>query len=297
MSKGVFTRRKRVEFVPGEVTTGTPASGFVACGTGTRFPLKVTPGQYAQIVARVKDARLSGSSTTTFSFAEFKLEVVGTGMPADFYYGSESDVLVKRAYADTEDPPANHTEETKIWDGPHSNPTDTIPIDSLCAGYSEVGASDNLATGFTHYLESFAPPSTEDYDISGFVVGEESARYPAGALLIFGNQIAWVDANGSGNPFDPDNELYMEVFFECLSLVDIVDTYATTNMDYAPDMELAGELTLQLSGGTSVSCDLYGRYFEDATSTVANFTVTPVAWWPYAKPGGAVWDATTGGKL
>ena len=300
MSKGVFTRNKRVTFVPGEVTLGTPSSGFVACGPGTAFPLQVTLRQLAEILYRVKDARLSGSSTTTLSFATYTMEVVGTTMPTDFYSGSESDVLVKRSYANTDDPPANLTEEDRIWRGPLSYPTDTIPAGTLASGYYDIGLEETLITGFTHYIESFAPPSTEGYDISGYIGGDESTRYPAAAFLMFGNRVAWVDANESGNPFDPNNELYVELFFDGYSIetgLRLADTYCSTNLDYAPDMQSAGELTLELSGGTSVSCYLYGRFSEETTSTVANFTMTPVAWWPYAKAGGAVWNTGTGAKI
>ena len=74
MSQGVFTPELRFEWVKGEVTSGTPSAGFVACGDGTAFPMEVTLDQLAEIMYRARFAEFTNSS--------FKLDLsdVGAGV-------------------------------------------------------------------------------------------------------------------------------------------------------------------------------------------------------------------------
>jgi hypothetical protein len=50
--------------VKGQVTSGTPDEGFVACGDGTAFPMEVTLDQLAEIFYRVKSSETSSGSVT-----------------------------------------------------------------------------------------------------------------------------------------------------------------------------------------------------------------------------------------
>ena len=50
----------RITYLPGQVTTGTPDTGFVACGSGTAYPLLVTLDQLAEIMYRVRDCSATG---------------------------------------------------------------------------------------------------------------------------------------------------------------------------------------------------------------------------------------------
>ena len=69
--QGVFTPELRFQWVKGQVTSGTPDEGFVACGDGTAFPMEVTRDQLAEIMYRVRDAKcVSGSVTVSEGFEE-----------------------------------------------------------------------------------------------------------------------------------------------------------------------------------------------------------------------------------
>jgi hypothetical protein len=63
--QGVFTPELRFQWVKGQVTSGTPDEGFVACGDGTAFPMEVTLDQLAEIMYRVRDSVCTGSSSLT----------------------------------------------------------------------------------------------------------------------------------------------------------------------------------------------------------------------------------------
>ena len=65
--QGVFTPELRFQWVKGQVTSGTPDGGFVACGDGTGFPMEVTLDQLAEIMYRVRYAwMLEGSYSASF---------------------------------------------------------------------------------------------------------------------------------------------------------------------------------------------------------------------------------------
>lgn len=49
----------RVKFLRGQITSGAPSEGFVACGDGTAYPMEVTAEQLAEIMYRVRDAQFT----------------------------------------------------------------------------------------------------------------------------------------------------------------------------------------------------------------------------------------------
>jgi hypothetical protein len=289
MSQGVFTRLKRVEFVKGWLTGGTdPADGSVECGDRTAYPLKVTPDQLAEILYRVKDAKLSGALTRNYFFASVSIEVTTDNMPADYYSGTSSDVIVQRSYADMGVPPTNLEGERSIWVADKRLPeppySDTILPILLTHG---------LATGFTQYAESFTIPTSGYYPYGT----DTGYQYPAAIEIAFGNHVAWVDNTGSGNPFDSGNELWMEFGLTAFTINGIVAIYVyTIPLGIDPQEGDAGVLTIELSGGASITCQLTGDLAVPQPST-SSLTLTATEWWPYAKAGGPVWDVATGAKL
>ena len=62
MGKGVYTNDLRVKFVKGQVTTGTPDEGFIACGDETFHTLKVTLKQLEKILFRIRDTKWTDGS-------------------------------------------------------------------------------------------------------------------------------------------------------------------------------------------------------------------------------------------
>lgn len=71
MGVAVTTPMLRFQFVKGQVTSGTPDAGFVACCDGTAFPMEVRVDQLAEIMYQVKFA--------TFTSSTFRPNISGVG--------------------------------------------------------------------------------------------------------------------------------------------------------------------------------------------------------------------------
>ena len=60
MGKNIHTIDSHVTYRKGELTTGTPSKGKVACGPGTAYPVPATLDQIAEIFYRVRNTIISG---------------------------------------------------------------------------------------------------------------------------------------------------------------------------------------------------------------------------------------------
>jgi hypothetical protein len=293
MPYAVSTPSLRFSFVKGWLTGGTdPADGSVECGEGTAYPLKVTRDQLAELFYRVRDARFSGSVSANYGFTTITLIAdATTAPPSDFHSGTISDVICQRSYV-TDDPPVNVDDERKIWTADlvePAPPAETISVRPQVHG---------IVTGLTHYLESFAVPSS-DYHVRGETEGAEEFPWLAVIELAFGGQVAWVDVNESSNPFDPANELWVGMGFACYTYDGsqaIVDAY--TLREFSSNEGESGELTIALQTG-NVTCQLYCSNFAFLSSAYSDLTLTPKGWFPYAKgvPASPVWDSANGVRL
>jgi len=109
--------------------------------------------------------------------------------------------------------------------------------------------------------------------------------------------VAWVDDNGTGNPFDPLNSLYVGLLFRMQGLGSYVQV---STKKAAPLDTTAGiRLVFEMASG-SPSCDLYRNGSSAVTSVSgSDLVITAQKWWPYAKenPAEPVWDDTSGAKL
>lgn len=296
--ESVTTRLRRFTLLAGEETSGTPTSGFVACGAGTKFPVKVTHAQLWELEYRVKDAKFSGTISAEYAFATIDLSFTSDDPPADNYSGTDADCIVERAYAITGSPPTNADKERQIWLGPLASPTH--PAGTL----TYWSASHGAITGLTHYAESFEVSS--GYYPYGESFGIE---YQAAVELMFSGNVAWVDTNASGNPLDPANELWIGLNFFAytsdgvrldgtgsgLSII-IVDAYSelTGNPNEGP----TGDLSIVLATGT-LTVPLYCSNYTSLTSATSSMTISMEKTWTYAKdsPAVPVWDEDTGAKL
>jgi hypothetical protein len=280
MGKGVFTRLKRFTLVE---KTGSEV------GAGTAFPLKVTRPQLAELFYRVRDAKFSGSVTAQYAFTTLSLVADDTtAPPSDFHSGTTSDVICQRSYV-IGDPPVNLDDERKIWTAALEAPAP--PFSTILP----VNQTHLIITGATHYLESFyALPL--DYHVRG---DDGTGEYTAAIELAFSGQVAWVDVNASGNPFDSANELWVGMGFQCYTadlVAAIVDAYSLKTGD--SNEGESGDLTIVLSSGL-LTCRLYASQFAFLTSAYSDLTLTATEWWPYAKgsPATPVWDADSGALL
>jgi len=269
----------RVYYVRGEETSGAPSSGYVACGAGTEFPLKVTRQELFEIYYRVKDAKFSGSLSAAYAFTTLELLFSTTPPPATYYSGTTSDVIVQRAYADQGTPPANLTNTKEMWSALHSTPSGIL--------------SHGIAIGLTHYAESFSVPLS-DYYPYGLNVGG-TTEWTARAEIAFGRRVAFVDNAANGNPFDPANDLWIEMSFAAYtedSVAAKVDVYtlSTGGANEGP----SGSLSIVLSNST-VTVPLIAEQFSFLVSASSSLSLVATEWWPYETTEGyPAWDANTG---
>ena len=310
MSKGVFTRMKRVTFVE---KTGAEV------GNGTDYPMLVTLDQLAEIMYRVKDAYFTGGKIVndsgfyhdlTFTDVAPKLALVnylnvsGDGFSGSYYHGDARGYYTTNPipeqlegyFGESYIPLATEVRdialnERGLW-VPEANETIKFSGEALLGpsgsseGFPEV---HTFGCAFSHhmFIDSGAVEPTE-YAIT--YVPWISGNFYANLYLVFSGEVAWVDTTGSGNPYDSGNSLYLGVYFNLTSAygsgISSVSSYGTLH----PDIRL--ELKLSSS---STYCRLYGSHDKVGT----NFVCEATKWWPYAKdsPAVPVWDADTGLKI
>jgi hypothetical protein len=260
-----------------------------------------TASQIAEIYYRVKDAKMSGTFVNDWSLVTYELTIDNSAMPANFYSGSTSGIIVQRSYSRNTTPRENAEDEHEIWGtlaspSPPSGPIYTQLYEDLVHG---------SITGFTHYAERFlidAPgygPSLQVNGVSG------AGLNPAAVELAFSGKVAYIDNAGNGNPFDPANVMYLGLrligygsdgFVYDVSLDTIPYTATPGDGTYSLDTPL-GSLIFRLPSG-DLSCPLYTADLPSPPSG-GDIIMTPTEWWPYAKgsPAAPVWDADSGALL
>jgi len=312
---------RRLNFVEGWITGGTPIPGGVECGDNTLFPLEVTAKQLYEIMYGVKDAWFTSGSIEALGGS---VSVIGSPVVGDplisWVYNRETE----RAYSVRRTPSyayAKHflkegyptgigssiythgfeadNKERLMFTGLATSKIN-LPMSGMPAPYrpysSYTGDSiyDTLTfrCGFHHLVTSSdytsSPPT--DYGFYTYFSGGGSLPDSYNGLessLVFSGRVAWVDSNGSGDPFDPLNKLYVEMSF----------VFGGGYASFAPPYYFATQvsitaplyqgavncdLVLQLSN-SSVRCPLY--YDIPIISTlgsVSDFVITAKKWWPYA---------------
>lgn len=310
MSKGVFTRMKRVTFVKGWLTGGTPVDGSVECGDGTAYPLEVTLDQLAEILYRVKRFQVTagGSATATYPEEDDDDYIVSyTGPSVEPNYSHKG----YQARLHIDDPfvvPASHAmyfgDEYVVED-----PYDSWRQWNLLNDERGLWLPE-LPTGHTYYSEGFFPGFSgittgltfSSYDSNAWLLETNNIpdeTGPAGASLYFSSSVAFVDTTGSGSIYDPQNKIYFGSGFS----VFILDGAADFNLSSTPDDPVAQSGTIQLNivlSTSTVSMKLYWNTGSGSSSfSGSDIEISVTEWWPYAKdsPAVPVWDADTGLKL
>jgi hypothetical protein len=187
MSQGVYTPDLRFELVKGQITSGTPDEGFVACSPGKRFCLEVTREQLEEIMYRVQDAKVTAgglsysmsSPTSGEDNTELSMDcdvLFDTGNPPaalvmvaanhDSYRG----YVTMRYMGDPEDegyglpPMANVTSTTNIgavYDVDESNGAYALRVREAVA---ERGMWERYGDNDPYYLSGVAPTVYEMID-------------------------------------------------------------------------------------------------------------------------------------
>jgi hypothetical protein len=318
-----FARYKLVEKTSSEV------------GAGTAWPMLVTWPQLMEIVYRVKDAWFTAGSVETSPGGDpssgLGLSMTGYDPPSQLitgdgetefyirgycwwgsfydlhvddrlYFGTAygPDILPKEYPFPTEYlaeffPPTVHpwaSELESLYRDAASNERliwlpDSQDLDSLSEETAKINGA-TMRTAFSHEISD----SNQAY---------VDHPAPSQLRLEIYPEVAWVDENESGNPFDPANTLYLKLRFGLLGTAGPYDVVA---LDSMPDSEFrsfteATDLVFQLANSTcSAKLYFYNEYDgEDAAifASASPFVVTAKSWWPYAtKAGVDAWSPTTG---
>jgi len=239
----------------------------------------------------------------------------GADLPSTFYdsdYGGEFGGLYTTGTGiDARDA----ITELALWRNTSSFSTRFLPsgmsMESLL-GFSE--STTNIGSSFHGSTLSASISSVRNDGSSG---GEISYNYYSGASTILGieNNVAFIDTAGNGNPFHPDNTIYikLEAFLRSSFLHSSLSSTlisVSTKQNSASSIRVnrdptGGSLTINLSGGDSVSCPLYWDITAFSTNHPAftglessDLIFTATKWWPYDDgKGNPVWDENTGAKI
>lgn len=299
MSVAVATNRKRVTF---------ENKILADVGDGTEWPLEVTLDQLAEILYRVKDAAFdsgglisfdTGSGTTTLfidyppdenSQRYFSDEITGDIMQSARGYFAESAAIAapfSDYFGDAYTPSYGATEardigdnERGIWVPPEEVTWGTeAPEGAL--NHSPVG----WGTAFSHLFSSYAF-TTGSFTGYGLYTDGPSSPNPSLSLSTF-MEVAWVGTDILDSSTRYFLKVLFRVFFEADEVITSIDTGTS-----------AGNLNFQLSIDV-LTIPLYVTAYGATISAAidSDFTISAFQWWPYAKPGGDVWDTATGEKL
>lgn len=296
----VSTRMKRVTFVKGEVTSGTPAEGFVACGPGTPFPMEVTEGTVAdkfdiiaEVLYRVKEAKfISGSATmseegslefiaptTQPPTRAFTRSPINPGDPYSYfvrgYTTPQTAVPVKydpylqvgydrgdgEMYRDVSD------NERGMW----------LPYAaSELPHWNDIPGSDSerLVTAFSFnqllYGSSDPGGSNPDPDFFQAILGSEYIE--TNGYLFFRSQIAVVKTNPTDGLFASTNRFFigLELTMESANMALMNQFWISTQkFDWDllayPDARnvVCCNYVIRLSEDVEISCPIYGVAFDD----------------------------------
>jgi len=296
MSKGVFTRMKRFQFV--EKTAGE-------VGDGTDFPILVTLDQLAEIMYRVRDAWFTAGSFKVFErtltiqagntyplvssinaddespfgtsyFYARGYNISGTVAAAFVSYFAAPYAIYSINYQDCDS-------ESGIWFPDYG--ILGLPI-------VNEGSFADFRCGFSHIVGclnsdpwSYIP--SDVYTTIGIHDDAPEVSNASATLRVdFTGEVAYV----GDNPLDPAAEIYLGVQMNG----SMGGGGVRTKIDGYYTDDTGANFILGLAGGDSVSCKLYSGVTHDS---VSDFVLQAQRWWPYAESGGAVWDEDTGLKL
>lgn len=329
MSAGIFTTNLRFTFV--EKTTEE-------VGAGTIYPMLVKLDQLAEIDYRVKDAWFtSGIVSTITDYGEGPVAGVGLSMtgatpPTQLITGDGYDQFYIRGYCWWGNYLDLHADNAAYFGSPYG--PDILPgawpfATEYLADYFPPTVEPWTTNGESLYRDmgdnergiwlpekqNIDPTVNETAKINGATtrtgfsheISEYSNVYiyhsaPSQLRLEIYPEVAWVDENLSGNPYDPSNKLYLKMRFGVLGTASPGDVVALDTMPdsaYASYIE-ACNLVFQLSNSTCTAQIYFYNLPSNATLDYAtDFVITAKEWWPYAKdsPAVPVWNTATGTKL
>jgi hypothetical protein len=296
--------------------------------------MEVTMAQIAEIFYRVKDAWFTSGQYNGINdylpsyIASYKIEASTTAPSNRVEWLYASSVFQNRGYhanADDINPLAESYLEAEYDDGsgsmfreindkemgmwlplpdtysyPHWNGLSWLSVNAFSM-FQTNGGTDAVATSDyfkAEYLDYF------DTGITG-----------AGVRVLFNGEVAWLDLNGSGNPFDPLNKLYLNVEFGAYMLFNggYLSPYIGNSESYSlntllPYYEICTNTNLLDTvigssyeicryiiklGNSEASCPIYATQPWGALNCY-DFIHEAKLYFPYQDGNGDVWNPATG---
>lgn len=288
MAQGVYTRNKRVTFI--KKTT-------YEVGAGTDFPILVTLDQLAEIMYRVKDAKIIQGSTVqtdTYDGETFISSVsILAGAPAEQLASDP----VLRGYVERQSASFLPTsllsefyseggsyfrdildDERALW----------LPVFNSGVGY--YGEEFKTAFSFSASEYYFTPASSASY--RGISSEPDESGY--NIRIEFSGDVAWTGDGDS--PFNLTSQLYLGVKFEAYEFAFFDSATCSTVLGGRPYSSSCDQTTplyfkIQLAGGVLLSCPIYA---VSPNISGYDWIIAATEWWPYQDGDGNVWDPATG---
>jgi hypothetical protein len=296
MGNRVTTPNLRFEWVDGQVTSGTPDEGFVACGDGTAFPMEVTLDQVAEIFYRVKDAWFTGGSASWKVTGSPVSISAPTAAPTNRRLDVSASTYQQRGYC-------------KLGGDDYNGATYNSGIGSY---YSDIADNENGmwrdAWNDPDHVDAF---SFEQDDSNGTQSsnsqwwGTPYVGIGVYAKVQRGDRVAVVKLDPADGLYASTNKFYLEIdlywadyypvpFFGGTNIYD--DGYG---YDWSAYAVAICQYILRLESGDA-TCQVYFATDPSTTEeTGTDFIHKPQVWWPYAKdnPAVPVWGIGNGAKL
>jgi hypothetical protein len=297
MGNRVTTPNLRFEWVDGQVTSGTPDEGFVACGDGTAFPMEVTIDQIAEIFYRVKDAWFTGGSASWKVTGSPVSISAPTAAPTNRRLDVSASTYQQRGYC-------------KLGGDDYNGATYNSGIASY---YSDIADNENGmwrdAWNDPDHVDAF---SFEQDDFNGTQSsnsqwwGTPDIGFGVYAKVFRGKRVAVVKADPADGLYAPTNQFFLEIEMYWGDYYP-VPFGGGTNIynseggfgDWSAYAVAICQYILRLESGDA-TCQVYFATDPSTTDeTGTDFIHEPQVWWPYAKdnPAVPVWGIGNGAKL
>jgi len=297
ISNAVSFVEPRVKFIKGYAGSGSPPEGSVSVGAGTEYPILVTQDQIAEIMYRVKDAKIIQGSTVQTDIYDGETFIESVSILAGTPDERLASDPVLRGYVERQSSSSLPTsllsefytegegyfrdildDERALW----------LPVFNSGVGY--YGQEFKTAFSFSAAEMYAYPASTAPY--RGISSKPDENGYSI--QLVFSGDIAWIGDGDS--PFDSTSQLYLGVKFEAYEFQLFDSATCSTVLGGRPFSASCDRLSplyfkIQLAGGVLLSCPLYA---VSPNISGSDWIIAATEWWPYQDKGANVWNPATG---